>query len=101
MLDTLKKSFLASLGAVDLSKEKIKQAVDKLAEKGKIDKKDAKKLVDDLIARGQKERARLEKALDSGLKKGFSLTGLVTRGEYDKLQKKVQHLEAELKKLKK
>jgi len=101
MIDILRKSLLASLGAADLSREKIKQAVDKLIEKGKIDKKGASELVDDLVARGRKERAKLEKALDSGLKKGLSLTGFVTRGEYEKLEKKVQQLEAELKKKKK
>ena len=100
MIDILRKSLLASLGAADLSREKIKEAVDSLIEKGKIDKKGAAELIDDLVARGQKESAKLEKALDKGLKKGLSLTGFVTRKEYEKLEKKVQSLAAELKKKK-
>jgi polyhydroxyalkanoate synthesis regulator phasin len=98
MLDVLKKSVLASLGVVELSAEKAKEAVDKLVKKGTINREEAKKLVDDLVARGKKEKKKLETALEKGLSAGLKATNMVSRKEFENLQKKVSQLEAQLKK---
>jgi len=98
MLEILKKSVLASIGAVELSAEKIRDAVNKLVKKGVLDRKEAKKLIDELVARGKKEKKKLESSLEKGLARGLKAANIVTRKDFEKLQKKVSQLEAALKK---
>ena len=98
MLEILKKSLLASLGAVELSAEKVKEAVEKLVKKGTISREEAKKLVDDLVKRGTREKKKIEESVEKGLSAGLRVANIVSRKEFEKLQKKVTRLESELKK---
>jgi len=75
MTDIVRKTLLAALGAADLSKEKIKQTVDYVVEKGKVSRQEAPKIVEDLVARGEKESNEIKDFLSrflSGSKSDMS-----------------------------
>ena len=55
MLETIKKGLLASIGAVVLTRERIRQLLDKLVQEGKLSSEEAERLADRMAQEGEKE----------------------------------------------
>ena len=61
MLDFIKKTMLAGLGAAVVTKETVQKSMQELVAKGKLSAEDAGKAADSIVAQG---RAEFEKAKD-------------------------------------
>jgi polyhydroxyalkanoate synthesis regulator phasin len=99
MAEILKKSILVGLGALDLTREKVKETVDRLVAGGKIDRKHATEVIEELVERGEKESkkigGRLEKIISATLKR----TRLATREQLQTVEKRLKAVEEALKEI--
>lgn len=86
----------ALIGAVDFSAEHVSNAVNKLAERGKLTRDEAGKLAKDINKRGKKQRAKIQEKLGDAL----SRMRAVSQKQHDALMTRVEKLEKALKKAK-
>ncbi len=93
MKDALKKSLLASLGAIDFSVEKAKEAVDNLVERGEMSAEQGRKVIAELVKRGEKDSRDLVSKVDEALHKGFEKITLVTKPKWNELESRLKNLE--------
>lgn len=93
MLSSLKKTVLASLGAIAFTQEKLKKVIDDLVTRGELTREQGKKLLHTLIERGSEESEEISARI---LSETQSLRDLfpVSRGEFQKLVDRVQRLES-------
>ena len=96
MLDFLERGFLATVGALSISREKIQEMVDQLVERGELTRDEGKQLVDKLIKRGQEERETMGNLVRQEVQKVVGELDIATRKDLQALNKK---LDALLKKL--
>jgi polyhydroxyalkanoate synthesis regulator phasin len=94
--DLAEETFLAGVGAVVLTKERIEELVDELADKGKLTREDARELVDGMVGRWRGDAVRLGERASSTLGGVFREIGLVTRREYEELELRQAQLEHRL-----
>lgn len=93
MIDLIKKSMLAGIGAAVVSREAAEKALKELVDKGKISTEEARKAADRIIEEGRQEfeksRGELTKLTEELLQKG----NLVTQSQLAALEKRVEALE--------
>jgi len=94
--ETLRKGVLAGLGAIDLSIEKVGQAVEKLVQKGEITADQGKKFLDELIERGRKDSADLSRKIDDNVRKGLEKVPFASKAALQALESRVAELERKL-----
>ncbi|WP_309399417.1 phasin family protein [Cerasicoccus maritimus] len=94
MIDLIKKSMLAGVGAAVVTKESAEQALSGLVEKGKISTGEAKEAADKIVAEGraeyEKARTEMEKWFEEMLHKGK----VATQSDIAKLEARIAALEA-------
>ncbi|HHW43490.1 hypothetical protein GFC01_01540 [Desulfofundulus thermobenzoicus] len=97
MFKLAEKFFLAGLGALAVTREKLEQIVDELAEKGQVSREEARKMLNDLVDKGEREKDHITNTLRRELNGLRDDLGLVTRSEVEELRKRIAHLEEQLK----
>ncbi len=95
--ETLKKLIYVGVGLAAQTAERYQHTVDDLVKKGKITDKEGKKIVDDLLKKTEDRRDELEKKFNQTIKK----LGYVSVSEMEKLSRRIEKLENELKASKK
>lgn len=95
MANILEKSLLMGLGALTLTRDKVKEAVNALVEDEEVEPEDARKLIDALVARGEKERDELRKIVRHEVER----VRPVTRQEFEELGQRVDDLAARIERL--
>lgn len=93
MFSSLKKTLLASLGAVAFTRDRLQQAIDDLVARGAITREQGKKVFENLIARGEEESEELSRRI-LGEVQGWKELFPVTRRDFHKLIERVERLEA-------
>ena len=93
MADFIRKSVLASLGLVEVTRERVKEAVDKLVDRGKVDKQHAASIIDEMVKRGEEESKRFTGAVEKGISSALKRAHIVTKEEFQELTNRVEKLE--------
>ncbi len=93
MLELIRKSFLAGLGVVVLTKEKVQEFTRMLVEEGKLSTDEADKLADELIKSGQRQWDEINTKTQELVKKGMEAVDVVRRKEFEELKARVESLE--------
>ncbi|MGO9314557.1 MAG: phasin family protein [Syntrophobacteraceae bacterium] len=96
MLEFLRKSMLAGIGAAVLTRDKIREATRSLVEEGKITTDEADKLAEDLVKSGEREWGDMSSKLQSSLKKVSENLEVVRKKEFVDLKARVELLEQRL-----
>jgi polyhydroxyalkanoate synthesis regulator phasin len=96
MFELIKKSFLASLGAAVVTKEKVEKATRKLVHEGKISKDEAEKLSQELIESGQKQWEEIQARVTDAVKKVVENLDIITKKDFQELNEKVEELQKKL-----
>lgn len=93
MIDTLKKSLLAGIGAAVVSKEKVEAVLGDLVRQGKVTSAEAREVAEKLVAEGRREAETLSQELGDKLK--AALAGIDPRAQQrlDALEARVAALE--------
>lgn len=94
MIELIKKSMLAGVGAAVVSKESAEKALSGLVEKGKISTSEAREVADKIVEEGraeyEKARTEMEGWFEDMLRKGK----VATQSDVAKLEARVAALEA-------
>jgi polyhydroxyalkanoate synthesis regulator phasin len=96
MIDLIKKTMLAGIGATVTTKEKIEGVLHEYVEKGKLSTADAKNLADRIVADGKQEFEQAKTDLGKRFQEMLKKSNLATREELAAVEKRLAALEAKL-----
>jgi len=96
MKELLKKSMLAGLGLVVVSKDKIEESIRELIEKGNISEQEGKKLVQEMIGNAEKAKGDFEKMVDKYVDKALSRMDIVKKSDLQELQDSIADIQQRL-----
>lgn len=95
MKNLIKRSVLAGVGLLSLTREKAQEYVDELVEKGEARREDANDLVERLTKRGEEERKSMRKLVRDEVSNVMSELGVATQKDMQDLGKKIDTLNKE------
>lgn len=96
MLEDLKKAFMAGLGGVVLTRDKLEEWKNRLVKEKKMSEGDATRLIDDLIKAGEGQWKDLEGSLRDMLKRRLEKMNVADQRELEILKARVDALESRL-----
>ena len=96
MLEMIRKSLLATLGAAVVTKEKVEEATRNWVEEGKISRSEAERLAEDLVESGQHQWQEIQTRVSETVRKGLDTLDIGSRKEFRDLQARVEELERRL-----
>jgi polyhydroxyalkanoate synthesis regulator phasin len=94
MIDLIKKTMLAGIGATVTTKEKIEPLLKEYVEKGKLSAQEAKSLAERIVADGRQEFEQARHDLGQRVSELLKKSNLATRDELSALEKRVAALES-------
>lgn len=96
MIDFLKNTFLAGIGATVVTAEKVESVLQDLVEKGKITSEESRAASRKIIEEGRKEFESSQQRLQAGFDELLGNAPVVFRKDHDSLKKRVTQLEAQV-----
>ena len=96
MVELFEKMMVSGLGALALSKNKAEELLGELREKYRLSEDEGKALLSKLQTMAQQGKDNLAEIVENEVKKAIRAAGMVTREEYDVLEKRVADLERRL-----
>lgn len=94
MFELLEKALLTGLGAVSMTQKKAEELLTEMKEKYKLSEEEGKALYDKIQAMAKDSRERITEIAENEVKKAAERMGMVSREEFDRLQRRVQALES-------
>ncbi|MCL5104831.1 MAG: hypothetical protein M1133_12055 [Armatimonadetes bacterium] len=95
-VDMLKKSLAFTIGAAELSAEKLRSFADEMVQRGEVSKEDAKKFVDDVSRKADDEKKSIQDWMREQASKMLQQAGAAEAARVDKLEERVAALEKRL-----
>jgi len=92
MTGIIEKGFLFGLGALTLTRDKIKEFVNSMVEEGEVRAEEASSVVDKLVERGKAEREAIQRLIQEELEKQRSKVPVATKKDMERLSEKVDRL---------
>jgi len=92
-MDVFREALLIALGALDYSRERVKETVDKLRQQGELSKEQADKLVAELKERGREGEEQLTERIAHAVKKARSALQFATHDDLKKVERRLTKLE--------
>ncbi len=99
MLDIFKKTLFASVGAVMMTEEKIRETINELVKKGEVSEKEGEGLVRELLQKVENTRTGLEDRVKLQIEKALNSFNVAHKKDILALKRKVKKLEDELESL--
>ena len=96
VLEMIRKSMLASLGAAVVTKEKGEEATKRWVDEGKISKDEAEKLAHDLVESGRHQWEDIQEKMTETVRKGLDTFDIGSKREFQDLKEQVENLEKRL-----
>lgn len=96
MFELIEKAVLTGLGAISLTQKKAEEIITELKEKYKVSEEEGKAFLDKIQGMAKEGRERVAEISETEVKKVIERIGLVSRDEFDRLQKRVDELEKRL-----
>ncbi len=96
MLDLLEKIFLTGVGVMSLSQKKAEELLAELREKYRMSEEEGRDFIERAQAMAKEGKDKLAEAAEAEVKKVIKSMGLVSRDEFENLQKRVDQLEERL-----
>ncbi|WP_027356295.1 phasin family protein [Desulfofundulus thermocisternus] len=93
MFKTAEKLFLAGLGALAMTTERVEKKINELVEKGQMGKEEARNFLQELVSRGEEEKTNFLETIRRELIRLKDDLGLVTREEIEEIKNRVARLE--------
>ena len=101
MSDIINKVFMAGLGVLSLTREKIEELIDDLAKRGEVSQEEKSGVLDDLVEAVDKRKVEIQNFVKKEVKKILESLDVPTREEFEELKKKIEehakHLKTEKK----
>jgi len=96
MLELIKKSLLASLGAAVITKDKVNEATHQLVEQGKLSREEADKLAHDLVEGGKRQWEEIQNKVAEIVRKAFENLDIAKEADLERLSQRIENLEKRL-----
>ncbi|QGG46959.1 phasin family protein [Heliorestis convoluta] len=96
MKDVFRKTMMAGLGAITITKEKAEQLAEELVKKGELSKEEAAKVVSEVVEKGREQREAISDTIKTEFTRIRGDMGLITRQEYDDLVARIEVIEEKL-----
>jgi polyhydroxyalkanoate synthesis regulator phasin len=96
MIETIKKTLLAGLGATVITAERVEQSLSGLVEKGKINAEEAREAAKKVVDQGKEEWENSRQDMAESIEKILKKANFASRDALDKLSARVDELEAKL-----
>jgi polyhydroxyalkanoate synthesis regulator phasin len=96
ILEEMKKAFLASLGGVVLTKDKLEEWRKNIVKENKMSEKESKRLIDQLVEAGEDQWKDFEKSFKKLFRKSLDSIEVADRKELEALKLRVANLETRL-----
>ncbi len=96
MLEFFERGFMATMGAVSLTREKTQEMVDDLVRRGEISKDEGKQLVDRMVRKGQEEQESFRKMVRQEVQVMLKELDLPDKQEIESLKEKIDTLTRKL-----
>lgn len=93
MMDVLKKTLLAGVGAAVITKEKVEAALDDFVRQGKVSAQEAKVMADKIAEQGRREFETMSHELNEKLRERFAAEDKKAQARLDALEARVTALE--------
>lgn len=94
--DLVRKSFLAGIGAISITREKAEDLVNELSRRGQMSREEARGLVDEMVERGEKEREEMNRTIRQQVRKSVEDMGLASKEDVHELIHRIEVLEARI-----
>jgi len=99
MIDLIRKTVLAGVGAAVLTKEKVEESLNDLVEKGRISADEAKETAEKIAAEGKREFETVSKDLQKGVGDLLEQIGVGQKDRLASVEKRLLALEIEVQNL--
>ena len=96
MVELFEKMMVSGLGALALSKTKAEELLEELRDKYRLSEEEGKALLNRLQTMAQQGKDNLAEIAENEVKRAVRAAGMVTREEYELLEKRVVDLERRL-----
>ena len=96
LYEEMKKAFLASLGGVVLTKDKLEEWRKKMVKENKMSEKESKRLIDQLVEAGEEQWKDFEKSFKKLFRKSLDSIEVADRKELEDLKVRVADIESRL-----
>jgi polyhydroxyalkanoate synthesis regulator phasin len=93
MMDAIKKTLLAGVGAAVITKEKVEAALDEFVKQGKVSSSEARAMAEKIAADGRREFETMSKQLNDMLREGFIREDKKSQDRISALEARVAALE--------
>jgi len=93
MFELVRKGILLGIGALDLTRERAETFVDELVKRGELAQKERGMAVEELLKGGEEREKRLTERVRKIVEKTVAELGLPTKGNLEKIEKKLESLE--------
>ena len=97
MIELIEKTLFTALGAMTLGQRKAEELLSDLKERFNLTEEEGRTLLAKLESAAKDNQRKLEEIAQQEVRKACERLGVVTIEEFEKLHKKVQHLEKQLK----
>jgi polyhydroxyalkanoate synthesis regulator phasin len=95
MMDVIKRTLLAGVGAAVITKEKVESALGEFVAKGKVSSAEARQMAEKIAEEGRREFETLSQELNEKLRERFSGAERRAQERIDALEARVAALESE------
>ena len=96
MIDVIKKTLLAGVGAAVITKEKVEDALGDYVKQGKVKADDARIIADKIAEQGRKEFDEMSQTLGTKIKEFAARSDEQTKARVTALEERIRALEAKL-----
>jgi len=96
MIENIRNTLLAGLGAASFSKEKLQTVLDDLVRRGDLTREQGKKLLDELLEKGRSESRSAADKVAKEIARLIDKSPFVSRREFNRLVDRVRSLEVKL-----
>lgn len=93
MIDIIKKTLLAGVGAAVITKEKVESALDEFVKQGKVTSQEARQMADKIATEGRREFETLSQQVNDMIRDRFTHSDKKYQERIDALEARVTALE--------
>lgn len=101
MIELFEKTLLTGIGAISLTQKKAEELVQEIREQLNLSEERGKELLSSLQKAAEENQKKLETLAKEEVEKACQRLGLVAKEDFERLRKKVQTLEKQLKTMEK
>ncbi|MCL0065646.1 hypothetical protein M1N79_02005 [Dehalococcoidia bacterium] len=95
MLDLMKKGILIGIGVASLTKDRVEELVEKIAEENKLSEEEGRKLVMELLEKSEEARKEFQDQVGKRVKETLKTMDILSGEEFQALNARIEKLEGQ------